>query len=335
MKEFVHLHLHSQYSLLDGAILIPDLIDKLKEQKVKSCAITDHGTMHGIVDFYKQCHKNEIKPIIGCEVYVAPDDRRNREYGAGEDKNYHLILLAKNNKGLENLQYLVSMAQLEGFYYKPRIDKQLLSEYSEGLIGLSACLAGEPPRHIMRGDYQKAVAAAKEYEAILGKGNYYLELQDNGIDEQKIVNNQLINISKNENIPLIATNDCHYLNEGDHTSHQVLMCIQMQATINSKNKLEFHSDKLYVKSPEEMWKSFDNYPEALTNTVKVAEMCNVTMEFGAVHLPVFEVPEGYTPETYFEHIARQGLHRKISNFPVEKQKLYMERLNYEIEIIKL
>jgi len=335
MKEFVHLHLHSQYSLLDGAILIPDLIDKLKEQKVKSCAITDHGTMHGIVDFYKQCHKNEIKPIIGCEVYVAPDDRRNREYGAGEDKNYHLILLAKNNKGLENLQYLVSMAQLEGFYYKPRIDKQLLSEYSEGLIGLSACLAGEPPRHIMRGDYQKAVAAAKEYEAILGKGNYYLELQDNGIDDQKIVNNQLINISKNENIPLIATNDCHYLNEGDHTSHQVLMCIQMQATINSKNKLEFHSDKLYVKSPEEMWKSFDNYPEALTNTVKVAEMCNVTMEFGAVHLPVFEVPEGYTPETYFEHVARQGLHRKISNFPVEKQKLYMERLNYEIEIIKL
>ncbi|UOD35337.1 DNA polymerase III subunit alpha [Deferribacteraceae bacterium V6Fe1] len=335
MKEFVHLHLHSQYSLLDGAILIPDLIDKLKDQKVKSCAITDHGTMHGIVDFYKQCHKNEIKPIIGCEVYVAPDDRRNREYGAGEDKNYHLILLAKNNKGLENLQYLVSMAQLEGFYYKPRIDKQLLSEYSEGLIGLSACLAGEPPRHIMRGDYQKAVASAKEYEAILGKGNYYLELQDNGIDEQRIVNNQLINISKNENIPLIATNDCHYLNEGDHTSHQVLMCIQMQATINSKNKLEFHSDKLYVKSPEEMWKSFDNYPEALTNTVKIAEMCNVTMEFGAVHLPVFEVPEGYTPETYFEHIARQGLHRKISNFPVEKQRLYIERLNYEMEIIKL
>jgi DNA polymerase-3 subunit alpha len=335
MKEFVHLHLHSQYSLLDGAILIPDLIDKLKDQKVKSCAITDHGTMHGIVDFYKQCHKNEIKPIIGCEVYVAPDDRRNREYGAGEDKNYHLILLAKNNKGLENLQYLVSMAQLEGFYYKPRIDKQLLSEYSEGLVGLSACLAGEPPRHILKGDYQKAVASAKEYEAILGKGNYYLELQDNGIDEQRIVNNQLINISKNENIPLIATNDCHYLNEGDHTSHQVLMCIQMQATINSKNKLEFHSDKLYVKSPEEMWKSFDNYPEALTNTVKIAEMCNVTMEFGAVHLPVFEVPEGYTPETYFEHIARQGLHRKISNFPVEKQRLYIERLNYEMEIIKL
>jgi len=335
MKEFVHLHLHSQYSLLDGAILIPDLIDKLKEQKVKYCAITDHGTMHGIVDFYKQCHKNEIKPIIGCEVYVAPDDRRNREYGDGEDKNYHLILLAKNNKGLENLQYLVSMAQLEGFYYKPRIDKQLLSEYSEGLIGLSACLAGEPPRHILRGDYQKAVAAAKEYEAILGKGNYYLELQDNGIDEQKIVNNQLINISKNENIPLVATNDCHYLNEGDHTSHQVLMCIQMQATINSKNKLEFHSDKLYVKSPEEMWKSFDNYPDALINTIKIAEMCNVTMEFGAVHLPVFEVPEGYTPETYFEHIARQGLHRKISNFPVEKQKLYIDRLNYEMEIIKL
>lgn len=335
MKEFVHLHLHSQYSLLDGAILIPDLIDKLKEQKVKSCAITDHGTMYGIVDFYKQCIKNEIKPIIGCEVYVAPDDRRNREYGTQEDKNYHLILLAKNNKGLENLQYLVSKAQFEGFYYKPRIDKQLLSEYSEGLIGLSACLAGEPPRHILKGDYQKAVAAAKEYEDILGKGNYYLELQDNGIDEQKIVNSQLLNISKNENIPIVATNDCHYLNEGDHTSHQILMCIQMQATISSKNKLEFHSDKLYVKSPEEMWRSFDNYPDALINTVKIAEMCNVTIEFGAVHLPVFEVPEGYTPETYFEHIARQGLHRRISNFPLQKQQLYINRLNYEIEVIKL
>ena len=335
MKEFVHLHLHSQYSLLDGAILIPDLMDKLKEQKAKACAITDHGTMHGIVDFYKQCIKNEIKPIIGCEVYVAPDDRRNREYSSGEDKNYHLILLAKNNKGLQNLQHLVSIAQLEGFYYKPRIDKEILSQYSEGLIGLSACLAGEPPRHIVRGDYQKAIASAKQYEEILGKGNYYLELQDNGIEEQKIVNNQLINISRNEDIPLVATNDCHYLNLGDHTSHQILMCIQMQATISSKNKLEFHSDRLYVKSPEEMWRSFDNCSEALVNTVKIAEMCNVNMEFGNVHLPVFEVPEGYTPETYFEHVARQGLHKKISHFSVEKQKIYYARLEFEIEIIKL
>lgn len=335
MKEFVHLHLHSQYSLLDGAILIPDLMDKLKEQKAKACAITDHGTMHGIVDFYKQCIKKEIKPIIGCEVYVAPDDRRNREYSSGEDKNYHLILLAKNNKGLQNLQHLVSIAQLEGFYYKPRIDKEILSQYSEGLIGLSACLAGEPPRHIVRGDYQKAIASAKQYEEILGKGNYYLELQDNGIEEQKIVNNQLINISRNEDIPLVATNDCHYLNLGDHTSHQILMCIQMQATISSKNKLEFHSDRLYVKSPEEMWRSFDNCSEALVNTVKIAEMCNVNMEFGNVHLPVFEVPEGYTPETYFEHVARQGLHKKISHFSVEKQKIYYARLEFEIEIIKL
>lgn len=335
MKDFVHLHLHSQYSLLDGAILISDLMEKLKSQNVPACAITDHGTMHGIVDFYKSCKKNSIKPIIGCEVYVAPDDRRNREYDKGEDKNYHLILLAKNNEGLRNLQYLVSIAQLEGFYYKPRIDKEILSQYSKGLIGLSACLAGEPPKHILKNDYKKAVEAAKEYEDILGKGNYFLELQDNGIFEQQIVNNQLLNISKNENIPLVATNDCHYLNEGDHLSHQILMCIQMQATINSKDKLEFHSDRLYVKSPEEMWNSFKDIPEALTNTVKIAEMCNVTMEFGNIHLPVFDVPEGFTEETYFEHVAREGLHKKLAKIPVSEHKRYIERLNYEMEIIKL
>lgn len=335
MKEFIHLHLHSQYSLLDGAILIPDLIDKLKSQEVSSCAITDHGTMHGVADFYKKCMKSGIKPIIGCEVYVAPDDRKNREYAREADKNYHMILLAKNNEGLKNLQHLVSIAQLEGFYYKPRIDKEILSSYSNGLIGMSACLAGEPPRHILRNDYKKASDCAKEYEDILGKGNYFLEIQDNGIPEQKIVNNQLINISSTTGIPLVATNDCHYLNFGDHTSHQILMCIQMQATINSKNKLEFHSDKLYVKSPEEMWQSFDNYPEALSNTVKIAEMCNVTMKFGDVHLPQFNVPDGFDVDSYFEHIAKQGLHKRLSSIPLEKHQAYYSRLEYELNIVKM
>lgn len=334
-KEFVHLHLHSQYSLLDGAILIPDLIDKLKSHGMKSCAITDHGTMHGVVDFYKKTLKSGIKPIIGCEVYVAPDNRKNREYAKEDDKNYHMILLAKNNEGLKNLQHLVSIAQLEGFYYKPRIDKEILNTYSNGLIGLSACLAGEPPRHILKNDYKKAMSCAKEYEDILGKGNYFLEIQDNGITEQKIVNNQLINISNTTGIPLVATNDCHYLNFGDHTSHQILMCIQMQATLNSKNKLEFHSDQLFVKSPEEMWKSFDNYPESLTNTLKIDEMCNVAMKFGDVHLPNFDVPEGYTVDTYFEHIARQGLHQRLIKIELNKHSEYQARLNYELEVIKM
>lgn len=334
-KEFVHLHLHSQYSLLDGAILIPDLIEKLKSQGVKSCAITDHGTMHGVADFYKKTLKSGIKPIIGCEVYVAPDNRKNREYAKEDDKNYHMILLAKNNEGLKNLQHLVSIAQLEGFYYKPRIDKEILNTYSKGLIGLSACLAGEPPRHILRNDYKKAMESAKEYQDILGEGNYFLEIQDNGITEQKIVNNQLINISNTTGIPLVATNDCHYLNFGDHTSHQILMCIQMQATLNSKNKLEFHSDQLFVKSPEEMWKSFDNYPESLKNTLKIGEMCNVTMKFGDVHLPNFDVPEGYTVDTYFEHIARQGLHKRLIKIELDKHTEYQARLNYEMEIIKM
>ncbi len=334
-RDFVHLHLHSQYSLLDGAILIPDLMEKLKKQGAKAVAITDHGTMHGIVDFYKQAIKNDIKPIIGCEVYVAPDDRRNRNYSKTDEKNYHLILLAKNNKGLKNLQYLVSIAQLEGFYYKPRIDKEILRKYSEGLIGMSACMAGEPQKHILNNNYQKAKEAAMEYRDILGENDYYLELQENGIAEQQIVNSGLINISRETGIPLVASNDCHYLNKGDDKAHQILMCIQMQETISSKNKLEIHSDQLYVKSPEEMWEAFAEIPEACENTLKIAERCNVSLEFGNLHLPMFNIPPDYTPENYFEHVARQGLHKKLATIPAEKHKRYHERLNREMDIIKM
>lgn len=332
-KDFVHLHLHSQYSLLDGAIQINKLMDKLNKFGSTAVALTDHGTMYGVVDFYKKALAKGIKPIIGCEVYVAPDDRRNRNYEKGDDKNYHLILLAKNNKGLKNLQYLVSLAQLEGFYYKPRIDKELLSQYSEGLIGLSACLAGEPPRHILRGDLDAAVRSAKEYEDILGRGNYYLEIQENGIPEQRNVNKELISIAKKHSIPLVATNDCHYLEKGDHVAHQILMCIQMQTTISNKDKLEFHSDQLYVKSPEEMWAQFEEVPEACLNTVKIAEECNVSIELGNLHLPQYTVPEGYTIESYFEHLARSGLHKKLVKVPVEEHKKYIERLNFELKVI--
>jgi len=332
-RDFVHLHLHSQYSLLDGAIPIKKLMDKISGFGSTAVAITDHGTMYGVVDFYKKAHSKGLKPIIGCEVYVAPDDRKNRNYEKGDDRNYHLILLARNNKGLKNLQYLVSYAQLEGFYYKPRIDKELLSQYSEGLIGLSACLAGEPQRHILRGDIDAAIKAAKEYEEILGKGNYYLELQENGISEQRIVNKQLIDISKKHLIPLVATNDCHYLEKGDHIAHQILMCIQMQTTISNKDKLEFHSDQLYVKSPEEMWAAFEEVPEACLNTIKIAEQCNVNIELGNLHLPQYNVPEGYTVESYFEHLARSGLHKRLAKVPADEQKRYLERLDFELKVI--
>jgi len=332
-RDFVHLHLHSQYSLLDGAIPIKKLMDKISGFGSTAVAITDHGTMYGVVDFYKKAYSKGLKPIIGCEVYVAPDDRKNRNYEKGDDRNYHLILIARNNKGLKNLQYLVSYAQLEGFYYKPRIDKELLSQYSEGLIGLSACLAGEPQRHILRGDIDAAIKAAKEYEEILGKGNYYLELQENGISEQRIVNKQLIDISKKHLIPLVATNDCHYLEKGDHIAHQILMCIQMQTTISNKDKLEFHSDQLYVKSPEEMWAAFEEVPEACLNTIKIAEQCNVNIELGNLHLPQYNVPEGYTVESYFEHLARSGLHKRLAKVPADEQKRYLERLDFELKVI--
>lgn len=332
-KEFVHLHLHTQYSLLDGAIQVNKLMEKMLKFGSKSVAITDHGTMYGIIDFYKKAKNNGIKPIIGCEVYVAPDSRKNRNYEKGEDKNYHLILLAKNNKGLKNLQYLVSIAQLEGFYYKPRIDKEVLAQYSEGLIGLSACLAGEPQKYIMKDDIAGAIRAAKEYEDILGKGNYFLEIQENGIPEQRAVNNEFIKMSKVQGIPLVATNDCHYLDRGDHIAHQILMCIQMQTTISQKDKLEFHSDQLYVKSPEEMWADFADVPEACLNTLKIAEMCNINIELGNVHLPNYDVPDSYTVETYFEHLAREGLHKRLATIPVSEHKKYIERLNFELKII--
>lgn len=332
-REFVHLHLHSQYSLLDGAIQLNKLIDKLNKFGSRAVAVTDHGTMYGVIDFYKKSIANKIKPIIGCEVYVAPDDRRNRNYEKGEDKNYHLILLAKNNKGLSNLQYLVSMAQIEGFYYKPRIDKELLSKHSEGLIGLSACMAGEVPRYILKDDLEGAMRAAKEYEDILGKNNFYLEIQENGIPEQKKINSELIKISKKSGIPLVATNDCHYLDKGDHIAHQILMCIQMQTTLSNRDKLEFHSDQLYVKSPQEMWEDFSEIPEACTNTLKIAEMCNVNIELGKTHLPAYKVPENYTVETYFEHLAREGLHKRLVKIPASEHKKYNERLNFELKII--
>lgn len=333
-NDFVHLHLHTQYSLLDGAVLVGDLMQKVKETGMTPMVgITDHGTMHGIVDFYKQAMSNDIKPILGCEVYVAPDTRFNTSYERGQDRNYHLVLLAKNNKGLSNLQKLVSLAQFEGFHYKPRIDKEILAQYSEGIIGLSACLAGEIPRKLMREQYDEALAAAHEYRDILGKDDFFLEIQENGIEEQLMVNRNIIKMSRDTGIPLVATNDCHYLNKGDHLSHEVLICIQTQSTLNSPNRFEIHSDQLWVKTGEEMWRSFAEVPDALTNTVEIANRCNTSIEFGNLHLPEYEVPEGYTITSYLQHLANKGLHEKLAKVPSEKHEHYYKRLEKEMDVI--
>ena len=333
-NDFVHLHLHTQYSLLDGAIIVGDLMQKIKDTGMTPMVgITDHGTMHGIADFYKQALSSEIKPILGCEVYVAPDTRFNTNYERGQDRNYHLVLLAKNNKGLSNLQKLVSLAQFEGFHYKPRIDKEILAQYSEGIIGMSACLAGEIPRKLMRDQYDEALRAAHEYRDILGKDDFFLEIQENGIEEQLMVNRNIIKMSRDTGIPLVATNDCHYLNKGDHTSHEVLICIQTQSTLNSPNRFEIHSNQLWVKSGEEMWRSFSEVPDALTNTVEIANRCNTSITFGNLHLPEYEVPDGYSIASYLTHLARQGLHEKLAKIPSEKHAQYHERLAEELEVI--
>lgn len=335
-NSFVHLHLHTAYSFLDGAIHLDGLFKKLIENDQTAVAITDHGAMFGTVDFYKKALRNNIKPIIGCEVYLAPDSRHNRNYSKDEDKSYHLILLAKNNEGLKNLQHLVSKGFLEGFYYKPRIDMELLSKYREGLICLSACLAGEIPKLLVRDHFKEAINKAKEYEDIFGKGNFYLELQENGLSEQRIVNNNLLEISKKTNIPVVATNDSHFLNKEDFATHHILMCIQTQNTLNSsKNNHMGHTSELYVKTPEEMWATFKDIPTALYNTLEIANKCNVSMEFGHLKLPQYKVPDGYDVNSYFEEIALKGLEERLQNIEKSKHPLYYQRLKDEIEIIKL
>ncbi|GAB7140589.1 DNA polymerase III subunit alpha [Deferribacterales bacterium RsTz2092] len=339
-SKFVHLHLHTQYSLLDGAILIDKLTGRIKELGMDSVAITDHGTMFGVVDFYKECKKAGIKPIIGCEVYVAPDDLRNRDYKDNAVSNYHLVLLAETYQGFYNLRKLVSIAQLEGFYKRPRIDKNLLKQYHEGLIALSACVAGEVARKILEpnSDYNTARDIALEYEEIMGKGNYYLEIQDNGLSDQLAVNAQIINISKDTGIPLVATGDCHYLNKGDDASHNLLMAIQYKKKVEDMLKEEDRTDRLYVRSPKEMIEAFKTAPEAVENTVKIAERCNVNMEqdFGKVHMPDFEVPDGFTQENYFRHIAMEGLKKRLERVPdVSKHRTYYGRLEMEMDVIKL
>jgi DNA polymerase-3 subunit alpha len=329
MSEFVHLHLHTNYSLLDGACRIEKLAKRLSELGAKSAAITDHGVMYGVVEFYKAMKAYGIKPIIGCEVYMAKRTMADCEPRVDDDQ-YHLVLLAKDNRGYKNLMKLVSLGFTEGFYYKPRVDKKALREHSEGLVALSACLAGEIPTLLLNGEYEEAKLVALEYEEIFGKGNFFLEIQDHGITDQKRVNEELIALSRETRIPLVATNDVHYIMKEDAPVHDVLLCIQTGKTLDEENRLKFPTNEFYLKSREEMEALFGFIPEALENTVKIAEMCNVELDFNTLHLPSFEVPEGYTQDDYLQKLCYEGLSERYTHITPEIR----ERLDYELEVIK-
>lgn len=329
MKDFVHLHVHTEYSLLDGANRIKDLIGRTAELGMKSIAITDHGVMYGVIDFYKEAEAKRIKPIIGCEVYTSARGRQDKQPGV-DSEHGHLVLLAKDMTGYANLMRIVSAGFTEGFYYKPRVDKEVLRSYSEGLIAMSACLSGDVPRAIIQNNYEKAKAIALEYNDIFGKDNFYLELQMNGIEEQNLVNQKLIMLGKETGIPLIATNDAHYLRREDSKAHEILLCIQTGKNINDEDRMRFSTDEVYIKSPEEMWESFKNLPEALENTNRVAERCNVKFEFNKLHLPEFDVPGGEDPFFYLKGLCTEGLKRLYGD-PCDAEK--PARLEYELEVI--
>ena len=327
---FTHLHVHTEYSLLDGSNKIQEYVNRVRELGMDSAAITDHGVMYGVIDFYRAARAAGINPILGCEVYVAPGSRFDREIGSGDDRYYHLVLLAENNQGYANLMKIVSKSFVEGFYYKPRVDLQLLEKYHEGLIALSACLAGEVARFLTRGMYEDAKAAALRYQDIFGKGNFFLELQDHGIPEQQNINQQLLKMHRETGIELVATNDVHYTLAEDAQPHDVLLCLQTGKKLSDENRMRYDGGQYYVKSPEEMERLFPYATEALENTHKIAERCHVEIEFGVTKLPKFDVPEEYTSWEYLNELCFKGLEERYQ--PVTEE--LKERLNYELSTIK-
>ena len=327
---FTHLHVHTEYSLLDGSNKIKEYVDRVRELGMDSAAITDHGVMYGVIDFYRAARAAGINPILGCEVYVAPGSRFDREAGSGDDRYYHLVLLAENNQGYSNLMKIVSKGFVEGFYYKPRVDLSLLEKYHEGIIALSACLAGEVARFLTRGMYEDAQKAALRYQDIFGKGNFFLELQDHGIPEQQNVNQQLLKMHRETGIELVATNDVHYTLAEDAQPHDVLLCLQTGKKLADEDRMRYEGGQYYVKSPEEMERLFPYAPEALENTHKIAQRCHVEIEFGVTKLPKFDVPEGYTSWEYLNELCFKGLEERYQ--PVTEE--LKERLNYELSTIR-
>ncbi len=335
---FTHLHVHTEYSLLDGSNKIKEYVKRVKELGMDSAAITDHGVMYGVIDFYKECKAQGIKPILGCEIYVAPNSRFDKELTGGEDRYYHLVLLAENNKGYDNLVKIVSRGFTEGYYYKPRVDMELLQECHEGLIALSACLAGEVQRYISKGLVDEAKKAALRYRDCFGEGNFFLELQDHGLSEQKMVNTTLLQMSRELEIPLVVTNDVHYTYKEDVKPHDILLCIQTGKKLADEDRMRYEGGQYYVKSEEEMKELFPYAWEAVENTQRIADRCNVEIEFGVIKLPHFEVPEGYDSWTYLNKLCYDGLHSRYGddeNAPAgDTGQTLKERLDYELDVIK-
>ncbi|MFR3728325.1 DNA polymerase III subunit alpha [Lacrimispora sp.] len=326
---FTHLHVHTEYSLLDGSSKIKELVHRVKELGMDSVAITDHGVMYGVIDFYRAAREAEVKPIIGCEVYVTSGSRFDRENVSGEDRYYHLVLLAENNQGYQNLMKIVSKGFVDGFYYKPRVDYEVLQEYHEGIIALSACLAGEVQRFISRGMYEQGKAAALHYQEIFGKNNFFLELQDHGIPAQKTVNQGLLRMSEETGIELVATNDIHYTYAEDVAPHDILLCIQTGKKVTDENRMRYEGGQYYCKSEEDMKKLFPYAGQAIENTHKIAMRCNVEIEFGVTKLPKYDVPEGYDSWTYLNKLCTEGFE---NHYPDDDGTL-KERLDYELDVI--
>ena len=327
---FTHLHVHTEYSLLDGSNKIKEYVARVRELGMDSAAITDHGVMYGVIDFYREAKAAGINPILGCEVYVAPNSRFDREVGSDEDRYYHLVLLAENNQGYANLMKIVSLGFVEGFYYRPRVDKELLRQYHEGIIALSACLAGEVPRYLTRGLYEEARQIALEYQEIFGKDNYFLELQDHGIPDQRLVNQQLLRMSEELHIPLVATNDVHYTYEDDVAAHDILLCIQTGKKLTDENRMRYEGGQYFVKSPEQMAELFPYALQALENTHKIAKRCHVEIEFGVTKLPRFDVPSPYTSWEYLNKLCYEGLDERYGDRAEELKP----RLKYELDTIQ-
>ena len=327
---FTHLHVHTEYSLLDGSNKIKEYVARVKELGMKHAAITDHGVMYGVIDFYKAANAAGINPILGCEVYVAPNSRFDRETTHGDDRYYHLVLLAENNQGYQNLIKIVSKGFVDGYYYKPRVDMEVLTTYHEGIIALSACLAGEVQRYLVRGMYEEAKKVALKYEACFGKENFFLELQDHGIPDQKTVNTQLLRLSQETGIELVATNDVHYTYAEDAEAHDILLCLQTGKKLSDENRMRYEGGQYYVKSEEEMRSLFPYAQQAIDNTEKIAERCHVEIEFGVTKLPHFDVPEGYDSWTYLNKLCHEGLVRR---YPDRHEEL-LPKLDYELGVIK-
>lgn len=326
---FTHLHVHTEYSLLDGSCKIKELAARAKELGMDSIAITDHGAMYGVIDFYRAAREVGIKPIIGCEVYVSPGSRFDRETASGEDRYYHLVLLAENDQGYHNLMKIVSKGYVDGFYYKPRVDYEVLETFHEGVIALSACLAGEVQRYLGRGMYEEACRSALHYQEIFGKGNFFLELQDHGIPMQKTVNQGLMRMSRELGIDLVATNDIHYILAEDAVPHDILLCIQTGKRVTDENRMRYEGGQYYCKSEEEMRALFPYAQEAIDNTHKIAQRCNVEIEFGVTKLPKYEVPEGYDSWGYLNKLCLDGMARR---YPKDDGTL-KKRLDYELDVI--